>query len=55
MVSDSMVALPYRGNVMMEDTMLVLAGISPMAVLISSVYRTRPMNSLIPLHDPVVI
>lgn len=54
-VSDSMVALPYSGNVIMEDTMFVLAGISPMAVMISSVYRTRPINLLIPLHDPVVI
>jgi hypothetical protein len=54
-VSDSIVALPYRGNVIIEETMFVLAGISPMAILISSVHRARQASLLIPLHDPVVI
>lgn len=38
-VSDSMLALPASGYVIIEDTMFVLAGMSPMAVMISSVYR----------------
>jgi len=38
--SDSIVALPDNGKVIMEDTMLVLAGISPMTI---------------PLQDPVTI
>ena len=54
-VSDSIVALPARGNVMMDDTMFVLAGMSPMAMMISGVYIARPINLLMPLHDPVVI
>ena len=37
-----MLALPARGNVIIEETMFVLAGISPMANMISVVGRTKP-------------
>ena len=54
-VSDSMVALPGRGKVMMDETMEVFAGMSPMAIMVRGVYMTRWDCLLIPLHDPVTI
>lgn len=35
-VSDWMLVLPYSGKVIMEETMFVLAGMSPMATQVSS-------------------
>jgi hypothetical protein len=39
-----MEALPARGNVMIEETMLDFAGISPMAKYVSKVYGGRLLD-----------
>jgi hypothetical protein len=55
-VSDAIAGPPVVGNVITEETMFVFAGMSPIALIISTCLASEVVDdSLMPLHDPVVI
>ena len=54
-VSDSIVALAWRGKVMIDETIFVFAGISPIAVDVSGGCDHALGYILMPLQEPVVI